>query len=341
MKRLLGILGVVYTLFCANSLLAFHNNNNNNNNTKKDTLPALVVNTSLPEFENFKDFSGEDIVNLIDSLLDSESIPYELIKEINDYAEKRHLEHDFYVSLTAFYDSSAIPASSFYGKWDNHNPHPYDETICADDTSLLLVLRDSAHFCDYVHPFPGVITSKFGWRNGRNHNGIDIDLEVWDPVVAAFDGMVRVSKYHDGYGRVVIIRHYNGLETVYAHLHRLKVKPGDIVQAGQVIGLGGSSGTSTGSHLHFEVRFKGKALNPQHIINFKTQQLYSDTVVLEKQKWNYTAVPEGVKFHTIEYGDFLYKIATRYGLTVNELCDLNGITRKHKLYAGRKLRVSE
>ena len=151
--------------------------------------------------------------------------------------------------------------------------------------------------------------------------------------------MVRVAYYHPAYGRVVVIRHYNGLETLYAHLHRFKVKAGDIVKAGQIIGLGGSSGHSTGSHLHFEVRFKGKPLNPKHLISFKENELVSDSVMMIKQKWDYAALPLGIEYHTIKRGDFMYKIAGRYGISVNELCELNGMRRNSVLLVGRKLRI--
>jgi murein DD-endopeptidase MepM/ murein hydrolase activator NlpD len=311
-----------------------------NNKTNKDTVTALVITPSNPLYQDISKLSGNKIISMIDSLLDLENVPYELVKEINEYAESRVYEHNFYVSLTNYYDNSAIPSNSMYGKWDTRNVSPYNESITKNDTSIMLTLTDEAHFCNYVAPLKDpVVTSNFGWRNGRAHSGIDLDLQVWDPVVAAFDGMVRIALYHPGYGRVVIIRHYNGLETLYAHLHRFKVKTGDIVEAGQVIGLGGSSGQSSGSHLHFEVRFKGKAINPKHIISFKENELISDSLLLVKKKWDYSALPLGIEYHTIKRGDFMYKIANRYGITVNELCEMNGMRRNSLLLVGRKLRI--
>lgn len=339
MKDFLKIL-LLFSLFVFHFYNASANNNNNEERTKKDTVSALVITPNNPLYDNLSELSGNEIISLIDSLLDQKDVSKSLIKEINDYAENRLLEHDFYVSLTNYYEDSPIPSNSMYGKWDTKSIIPYDNSITANDTSLILTLVDTANFCDFVAPLHDpVVTSNFGWRNGRNHNGIDLDLQVWDPVVAAFDGMVRVSLYHPGYGRVVVIRHYNGLETLYAHLHRLKVKPGDIVQAGQVIGLGGSSGHSSGSHLHFEVRFKGKPLNPKHLISFKKNELISDSLKLVKQKYSYTALPMGIEYHTIQRGDFMYKIANRYGMTVNELCELNGMRRNSLLIVGRKLRI--
>jgi murein DD-endopeptidase MepM/ murein hydrolase activator NlpD len=308
--------------------------------TKKDTVSALVINPSNPLYKNISNLSGNAIVTLIDSLLDLKEMPLDLVKEINDYAESRLLKHDFYNSLTNYYENSSIPSNSTYGKWDTKNVSPYDETLSKTDTSVVLTLTDNKNNCHFFAPIQDpVVTSGFGWRNGRNHNGIDLDLEVWDPVVASFDGMVRISLFHPGYGRVVIIRHYNGLETLYAHLHRLKVKTGDIVEAGQVIGLGGSSGRSSGSHLHFEVRYKGKPLNPKHLIYFKKNTLISDSLLLKKQKWSYATLPLGIQYHTIRRGDFLYKIAKRYGMSIEDLCAINGITRNKVLIPGKKLRI--
>ncbi|MGB0887180.1 MAG: peptidoglycan DD-metalloendopeptidase family protein [Vicingaceae bacterium] len=328
------------TLLLSISNTLFASIYNDDKKLKKDTVSALVITPTNPLYNSITNLSGNKIITLIDSLLDLDEVPLDLIKEINSYAENRLLEHDFYNSLTNFYENSAIPSNSTYGKWDTRNVSPYNESICKMDTSITLTLTDSKNNCNYIPPIKDpVVTSNFGWRNGRSHNGIDLDLQVWDPVVAAFDGMVRISLYHPGYGRVVIIRHYNGLETLYAHLHRLKVKAGDIVEAGQVIGLGGNSGQSSGSHLHFEVRYKGKPLNPKHLISFKNNKLLSDSLLLTKQKWNYSVLPLGLEYHTIKSGDFMYKIANRYGISVSKLCEINGISRNKTLIVGRKLRI--
>lgn len=305
-----------------------------------DTVAALVIDHENPIYEKLNGLSGGEIITLIDSLLDTKSATSSLLHEINDYAEQRLLKHDYYNSLTNFYDNSEIPSNSTYKKWDTKNILPYDENISKHDTIVHLTLTDPTNNCIYYPPlWDPVVTSNFGYRNGRNHNGIDLDLEVWDPVYAAFDGMVRIALYHPGYGRVVIIRHYNGLETLYAHLHRIKVKTGSIVSAGQVIGLGGSSGRSSGSHLHFEARYKGKPLNPKHLISFEKNKLISGSIELVRQKWNYTVRPKGVRYHKVKKGDFLIKIASRYGLSVKELCDLNGIQKSKLLAVGKELRV--
>ena len=304
-------------------------------------VPAIVVTSENDSDEqNFNHLNGEQIIELIDSLLELDSVSDRMIQTLSDYAENKRLKEDIFVSLTGFYDSSIYPSHSMYDKWDTYQLFNDVTSDLNEGESRLLTLEDTSNECRFYNPFKGLITSNFGWRDGRSHNGIDIDLQVWDPVVAAFDGMVRVARNHPGYGRVVIIRHYNGLETLYAHFHRLKVKPGDIVEAGQVIGLGGSSGRSTGSHLHFEVRFKGKPINPRSIIDFNNNNLKSSSINLIKTKYSYAAVPEGVYFHKVVRGESLFKIASIYGTTIDNLCSLNGIRRNKPLKVGQKLMVS-
>jgi murein DD-endopeptidase MepM/ murein hydrolase activator NlpD len=304
-------------------------------------VPAIVVTSENDSDEqSFNNLNGEQIIELIDSLLELDSVSDRMIQTLSDYAENKRLKEDIFVSLTGFYDSSIYPSHSMYDKWDTYQLFNDVTSDLNEGESRLLTLEDTSNECRFYNPFKGLITSNFGWRDGRSHNGIDIDLQVWDPVVAAFDGMVRVARNHPGYGRVVIIRHYNGLETLYAHFHRLKVKPGDIVEAGQVIGLGGSSGRSTGSHLHFEVRFKGKPINPRSIIDFNNNNLKSSSINLIKTKYSYAAVPEGVYFHKVVRGESLFKIASIYGTTIDNLCSLNGIRRNKPLKVGQKLMVS-
>ena len=304
-------------------------------------VPAIVVTSENDsDQQSFNNLNGEQIIELIDSLLELDSVSDRMIQTLSDYAENKKLKEDIFVSLTGFYDSSIYPSHSMYDKWDTYQLFNDVTSDLNEGESRLLTLEDTSNECRFYNPFKGLITSNFGWRDGRSHNGIDIDLQVWDPVVAAFDGMVRVARNHPGYGRVVIIRHYNGLETLYAHFHRLKVKPGDIVEAGQVIGLGGSSGRSTGSHLHFEVRFKGKPINPRSIIDFNNNNLKSSSINLIKTKYSYAAVPEGVYFHKVVRGESLFKIASIYGTTIDNLCSLNGIRRNKPLKVGQKLMVS-
>ncbi len=172
------------------------------------------------------------------------------------------------------------------------------------------------------------------------HKGIDIDLNKGDAVVAAFDGKVRIAKRKGGYGNVVVIMHPNGLETVYAHLHKFKVKAGDVVLSGQTIGLGGSTGHSTGSHLHFEVRYKGQALNPASIISFTDHKLLDDAIVLKKSRKDICAFPNSATVHTVEKGESWYVLIKKYGLTTKQFCELNGTQKRFTLRVGQKVRIN-
>ena len=128
----------------------------------KDTVQALVVSTQALQTANIQEMSGESIISMIDSLLDLDAVPTELIKEINHYAESKLLKHDFYVSLTGFYDSSIYPSNSMYQNWDTYNLYPYQESLRKDDKTINLVIADSTNYCGFVPPIKGLITSNFG-----------------------------------------------------------------------------------------------------------------------------------------------------------------------------------
>jgi len=148
--------------------------------------------------------------------------------------------------------------------------------------SLLIHLTDKSKGRKFCFPTPEHArqSSHYGARKRRWHYGVDLALPTGEPIFAAFDGIVRISKYNKSYGNLVVIRHFNGLETYYAHLSERDVNPGDTVRAGHVIGLCGNTGRSYGSHLHFEIRYMGKAINPEYVIDCKNHVLYSDELVL-------------------------------------------------------------
>lgn len=214
----------------------------------------------------------------------------------------------------------------------------------------------------YHCPYQGEVyyRGKFGMRRGRRHQGVDLPLKKGDPIYATFTGKVRISKYWGAYGNVVVIRHENGIETFYAHLSERLVEAEQWVNAGEVIGYGGSTGRSTGPHLHFETRYKGFAFDPQWLIDFKTGELRHRLFVLKKKYFNIysnyeqdfddeakneeedkkeDAEREAMRWYTIKSGDTLGAIAIRNNTTVKELCRLNGITTKTVLKIGRKIRV--
>ncbi len=208
-------------------------------------------------------------------------------------------------------------------------------------------------------PIKGMITSPFGWRKQRMHKGEDIKLYVGDTVRAAFDGRVRIRKIERrGYGYYYVIRHDNGLETIYGHLSKFIVDQDDYVKAGQAIGLGGSTGRSTGPHLHFEMRYMGIALDPADLIDFNTFQPHQQIYKLDRKRAEWAQNNKGKrgnsksynsrgrgksssssKIHVIRRGDTLGAIARRYGTTVNRICKLNGIRANTTLRLGRRLRI--
>lgn len=258
---------------------------------------------------------------------------------------------------------SWLPAYDIYCKWDTNSIHYHYSDAGWEDTTMLVLHIETEN--PYTHPFMGEVTSGFGYRRSRFHYGMDINLETGDTVVAAFDGKVRISKMNKSYGNLVVIRHNNGLETYYAHLSKLLVEPGDEVVAGQVIGLGGNTGRSYGSHLHFEVRYMGKPIDPNELIDFKEKRLLSDTFCITKKhaddlgvikkggapskyskgttayrKGTGTATKKStVRYHTVRKGDTLSEIARRYGTSAAAIAKKNGISVKATLRIGMRLKV--
>lgn len=186
------------------------------------------------------------------------------------------------------------------------------------------------------------VNSDFGWRRSRFHSGIDLDLEVGDDVFASFDGIVKKSDYVSGYGNLVVVKHFNGLETYYAHLSKLLVMEGDTVNAGEKIALGGNTGRSTGPHLHYEIRYRGAAINPKYLVDFKNQVLTNEVFYLKREHFKPTTesgTTGTAKYYTVKKGDTLSKIASRNHTTVSKICKLNGISAKKVLRPGMRLRI--
>ena len=188
------------------------------------------------------------------------------------------------------YPHPGFPFWDMYAYWDTLSINPYKlELDALPDSMYVHILHMD---CGFAMPLSVMsLTSKFGYRWGKQHKGIDFDLETGDTVYNMFDGIVRVSGYHSGYGHVVVVRHHNGLETLYGHLSRRLVKPGDMIYAGQLVGLGGNTGHSTGSHLHFETRFMGMPFNPEKILNLDSGELYDEFMMVNKELFELPAPP--------------------------------------------------
>lgn len=212
-----------------------------------------------------------------------------------------------------------------------------------DTIHLLLNNPQETAFC---FPYKGKLISPYGTRGSRFHAGMDIKLETGDTVVSAFDGRVRIARVMSGYGKMVVVRHNNGLETVYGHLSKLLVNINDEVKAGTPLGLGGRTGRASTSHLHFETRLMGEHFDPRRIIDFDGFTLKTDTLSVDKSFWraapsSATASASGAKkYHTVKNGDTLSAISRKYKTSVKELCRLNGIKPDKILKLGTRIRVS-
>ena len=257
------------------------------------------------------------------------------------------------------FDVNEIPCDDIYGGvWKIAHVDIYGALKNAPDSFIV-------NLTNFSMPHVGRMTSNFGRRGSRRyHYGIDLKLQVGDTIYAAFDGKVRVQQYERrGYGYYAVIRHVNGLETVYGHLSKFLVKENDFVKSGQPIALGGNTGRSTGPHLHFETRFLGKPINPNYLIDFNNKVCHRDEYLVTNSSYRKTSqssrvltnasnykeptstannkyVSGTVKYHRIKSGDTLGAIARRHGLSVSRLCSMNNITPKTTLRIGKSLRVS-
>lgn len=209
-----------------------------------------------------------------------------------------------------------------------------------------------------------VVTSRYGWRNRRAHNGIDIDLITGDKVMSMFDGVVRYVNRHSGHGKTVVVRHFNGLETVYAHLSRQSVKVNDTVKKGQVIGRGGTTGNARGSHLHLEIRYQGIPIHPEYLFDFANEnnRVRNDEIWVTR-KWTAayrhnskrkskvdlcTTEEEAIaskanekKIYTVRRGDTLSRISNKYNVSIATLCKDNAIRKTSTLRIGQKIIVNQ
>ena len=257
------------------------------------------------------------------------------------------------------------PSADLYANWDNKYAHRATEL---PETYKI----DLRHFT--MPTTSRVITSNFGSRWGRQHKGLDIKVYIGDTIRAAFSGKVRIVRYEaGGYGKYIVIRHNNGLETIYGHLSKQLVEENQEVRSGEVIGLGGNTGRSTGSHLHFETRLCGVALNPALMFDFRAQDVTGDYYAFNKETYDNestnatrlrgkqdsstyastnssddyatnkrttSGLTDQISYHKVKKGETLERIAKKRGVTVEQICKLNHITKTMRLRPGQILRYS-
>lgn len=240
---------------------------------------------------------------------------------------------------------------NLYPEMSNKSVHHYPGVEVPDSFRI-----DLRHF---TMPTPSRnVTSNYGYRKAfrRVHKGLDIKVYVGDTIVSAYDGVVRIVAFErGGYGNYVVVRHNNGLETVYGHLSRQLVSEGQQVRSGEPIGLGGNTGFSKGSHLHFEVLFLGKTIDPALMFDFPNQDIVSDfftfyrdedhgrtRLMAKNDETEKTVEPtqqeRSITFHKVARGESLYSVARRYGITVERLASLNGLSKRSTIRVGQILR---
>ncbi|WP_345123256.1 M23 family metallopeptidase [Hymenobacter antarcticus] len=255
-------------------------------------------------------------------------------------------------------DSSWVKVAGYYSIWDTRTVNPYRVDGRSYRDSLKLRLIDPPRQRYAKMPLVTTpITSGFAFRGYRWHYGMDLDLETGDSVRAVYDGVVRIQAWDGGgYGNYVLVRHYNGLETIYGHMSKALVPVGTFVKAGQLIGYGGSTGRSTGSHLHFEVRYQGNPINPALMYDFPGYKLKRDNFTITSQLFNYYSRAVGrsrssgsrsrsgspsrarqTVTHKVRSGDTLSEVAEKYGVRVSTLKKLNPGVKT--LQPGKKLRI--
>ena len=229
-------------------------------------------------------------------------------------------------------DFSEMPEE--YDIWSDTKINPYQVNLVDMKDTVKIDMSS------FYSPVQSYVTSNFGFRRWRHHYGIDLKVHRGDSVYNAFDGVVRITKRARDYGYYVLVRHFNGLETLYAHLNKITVNPGDTLKAGIPVGLGGNTGRSTGYHLHFEVRYLGNPINPNDIIDFNSFTLKNQILVLNAQHFEYKKEIEKIRFWTVRSGDTLGRISQRTGISIARLCALNGIKRTSILRIGQRLRYT-
>ena len=257
--------------------------------------------------------------------------PYDTHMEFVDSMELRNM---------LFNESYLYPSEDLYPEWDNNSRVHYSGKL---PDSLRIDLRE------FVMPTKNVkVTDIFGYRSRRRrvHNGLDIKVLKGDTIYAPFSGKVRTIAYQRrGYGHYIVLRHNNGLETVYAHLSKKLVKENQVVKAGDPIALGGNSGRSTGAHLHFETLICGKPINPALIFDFKNQGVTGEYYVYRKNKHQSVDPKTGKvvdsdlqQYHKVRSGDTLSKIATKYGVSLSQIYKLNKMNARSVIRPGQQVR---
>jgi murein DD-endopeptidase MepM/ murein hydrolase activator NlpD len=341
----LGVLSVliVLLLFPISRIHAFSPLNYKGRTFESNKVPFLLAN---PDSTEEDEGDGEH------DLFSSES-PDDPIDNLS-----------FYDSLTRTFEYQFVYHKKHYHKpkyitsrFSNRKIDLYHVKMSEIHDTFHIVLHDPFNGEHVICPYKGQVTSRFGPRrmfNSSFHYGVDLRLRVGDTIRAAKDGIVRIARNDKkGYGNFVVLTHKGGLESLYGHLNKQLVAEGQLVKAGQPIGLGGNTGRSTGPHLHLEFRILGDAFDPMKLFSFPDGRVLSNEVFIDRTWFAYqnpdllaqtqrkSLAPTGATagIHVVKSGDTLSHIATRYNTSIEALCRINGFSRSTVLQVGTKVRV--
>ena len=256
-----------------------------------------------------------------------------------------------------------IPAFNLYhNEWDTLHIRSQKLEIPFFDNLIKIILVQENN-SPFVFPCAGELALKYGNQRDRKfHTGIDYILEQGDPIVCCFDGVVRMVRKYGDYGNCIVIRHYNGLETIYAHLEETFVKPGQIVKAGNLIGNAGLSGNTDLCILHLEMRFMNEFFDPEKVIDNSTRRLKTNILELTPEDFYILPLPTKKNnqlekneekdeeiintnspnsvYHIVKRGETLYKISRIYNVSINQIISLNNLKNNgENIQAGQKLKI--
>ncbi len=275
-----------------------------------------------------------------------DQLDFELIKKADD-------------TDIAVNSDTIIPIDIKSENWDHTVYNPFKNEVVVFPVQL--EFRDST----YASPIGKnkVVTSRYGWRRGRAHKGIDIDLITGDSLYAMFDGIIRMSRYTKGHGRTVVVRHYNGLETVYAHLSAYGLKENDSVFKGDYLGKGGVSGNARGSHLHLVLNYKGISINPEYLFEFNDENTIRAEEIWVTKQWTRPYVHNSKRqskiiplltqeeainslikqkeIYVVKRGDTLSRISKRNNVSIAAICKTNAISKNSVIKPGQKLVIEK
>ena len=242
-----------------------------------------------------------------------------------------------------------IPSYNLYQQDWNHD-HVRIKSLASvfgENADIKIILVDNNN--PFVAPLRELIlSSPYGMRKGSMHTGVDLRASLNDSVFCCFDGVVRMAKSYSGYGNIVVVRHFNGLETAYAHLNVISVKPDQIVNAGDLIGLVGHTGRASGDHLHFETRFLYEHFDPAKMIDFDEEELYSNVLTIKREELRFEVETEdgadaphsgSANIHVVQQGESLYGIAKKYNVSLEQIYRLNNLSEDSIIHVGQKIKL--